>query len=267
MGLIVNQLAIEGIMKGQQTSRIVADVSFSIEKGKKLAMVGESGCGKTMTAMAILGLLPENCTAHGEIFWAHRDLLKLSKAERKKMLGSIHVWIPQSGADFLNPSLTIKYQMKEAFFHGVSESKRDWRRRAEEALRKVGFEDPNTVLKAYPFQLSGGMAQRVILAMAALGKPELVIADEPTRGIDQANIEQFLGHLDSLFPDAAILLITHDISVAAVCDEIIVMNQGKAVELGESSQVLHNPEEAYTRRLICSLPQNFGKTENEVFGC
>lgn len=253
MKLTVSQLRIWASLAGGASSGIVRDLSFCAQCGKKLAVVGESGCGKTMTAMAILGLLPDNCRAQGSIRWGESDLLSLSGKQRRALLGSEHVLIPQSGADFLNPSLTVKRQMSEALARiGVPKKHRAERMLA--LLKSVGFANPDGVLRSYPFQLSGGMAQRVVMAMASAGQPKLVIADEPTKGIDQDNTAQFIGNLDSLFGDAAVILITHDISVAAVCDDILIMKDGTAAEYGDAQTVLSNPQSEYTRQLIADLP-------------
>lgn len=253
MKLTVSQLRISASLAGGAVEEIVHDLSFSVDCGKKLAVVGGSGCGKTMTAMAILGLLPDNCRAQGRILWEGRDLLPLSAKDRRALLGSELVLIPQSGADFLNPSLRVKRQMSEALARvGVPKKHRVQRMLA--LLKSVGFANPDGILRSYPFQLSGGMAQRVVMAMACAGQPGLVIADEPTKGIDQDNTTQFIRNLDSLFGDAAVILITHDISVAAVCDQILIINGGAAAEYGDAQTVLSHPQSEYTRQLIADLP-------------
>lgn len=253
MELSAQNLTITAQMKGSERSTIVSGLSFSVPTGKKLAIVGGSGSGKTMSALAILGLLPENCTASGSVKLGGTDLLELSGKARRKLLGREMVLIPQSGADFLNPSRTVGYQFNENLAAlGVAKAER--KERALTLLRLVGFEQPERVLVAYPFQLSGGMAQRVVTALAALGSPKLVIADEPTRGIDKALVALFLHNLQTLFADSAVLLITHDISVAEACDDIFVMHNGKMEEYGSTAATLANPQSAYTRRLLADLP-------------
>lgn len=253
MELAVRHLNITATMKGGVTSDLVRDVSFSVSCGDKLAVVGLSGCGKTMTAMSILGLLPDNCHATGNIFWNGKDLLSVPSKKRRKLLGAEHVLIPQSGADFLNPSLTIKHQLNGVLAR-IGMASGDRKKVMHQLLGGVGFSEPEKVLRSYPFQLSGGMAQRVVMAMASAGKPKLVVADEPTKGIDQSNKEQFLINLDTLFSEAAVMLITHDISIAAACNHIMVMKDGRIEEYGETSKVLLNPESDTTHQLICDLP-------------
>lgn len=252
MSLVVEKLHIEARLKGGVKAEIVHSSSFFVKKGTKLALVGRSGCGKTMTAMSILGLLPQNCAASGSVTWNGTELLSMPKADRRKLLGREFVLIPQSGADFLNPSLTVRRQMGEALARlGVPHSAR--RGRMEELLHGAGFDEPERILKSYPFQLSGGMAQRVVMAIASAGSPGLVIADEPTRGVDRDNTRLFLDNLDSMFGSAAVLLITHDISVAAQCDYILVMDNGRIIEWGDSNEILTNPKELGTHNLICDV--------------
>jgi len=263
MKLILKQLNIEASMKGGERSRIVSDLSFSVERGKRLAIVGQSGCGKTMTAMAILGLLPENCNASGEVLWDGQNMLAMDTKKRRTLLGRDHVLIPQSGADFLNPSRTVRSQMTEALVrNGVERSGHGAKLKA--MLEQVGFDDPERVLRSYPFQLSGGMAQRVVMIMAAVGHPCLVIADEPTKGVDQENTLQFVNNLDKLFHDAAVILITHDISVASVCDDILVMKNGVLEEYEETKQVLTDPQSVHTHQLICDLPHSLSHVERGI---
>ena len=249
--LNLTNLIVTAHMKDGEDIVLVDHLSLSVERGKKLAIIGQSGCGKTMTGMSILGLLPDNCTASGKIIWSDMDLLAISKRQRRLLLGRELVLIPQSGADFLNPSRTIGGQMRESIRHigikGVQP--------LHDILHRVGFECPESILSAYSFQLSGGMAQRVVMAISALGRPGLVIADEPTRGIDRENTGHFVTLMNELFSNAAILIITHDFSIASVCDHILVMNNGQLVEYGETNQILNSPKEAYTRQLIYDLPR------------
>lgn len=252
-GLIVSSLMIDATLKGGKQDGIVKNISFSIPKGRKLAIVGASGCGKTMTAMAILGLLPDNCVASGSVCWDSQELLILSEKERRKLLGTKHVLIPQSGADFLNPVLTIGKQMRQTFDKNHIPRNAQVEKMSLQ-LRQVGITQPERVLKSYPFQLSGGMAQRVVMAIASTGSPQLVIADEPTRGIDQANRSLFMHNLNALFGKAAVLLITHDISVASACDDILVMQAGRIEEYGKAESVLTKPASPYTKVLLDALP-------------
>ena len=263
MALCVSKLNIVAYLRDNQHNHIVSDLSFSVERGKKLAVVGRSGCGKTMTAMAILGLLPENCVSDGSISLDGEELTSLPSKKRRAILGEKLVYIPQSGADFLNPSVKIAKQMDEALTHaGVVKSERKDKMR--ELLAITGLDEIDRLLSAYPFQLSGGMCQRIVMAMASVGNPGLVIADEPTRGVDRENAELFMKNLDEMFSGSAVLLITHDISVAASCDDILVMNAGKLVEWGTSYKITHEPESDYTHMLICDLPHALDHARKEM---
>lgn len=260
MSVSVEKLNISAKLKDGSQNAIVKDLSFSIPDGKRLAIVGQSGCGKTMTAMAILGLLPDNCRAEGAVSLSEKNLFELPPRARRDMLGTQIVYIPQSGADFLNPSLRVRSQMYETLKqNGVPKTER--KAVAESLLRKVGFDDADRVLNAYPFQLSGGMCQRVVMAIASSGNPSLVIADEPTKGIDKDNTALFLQNLDKLFSGASVLLITHDISVAAECDRILVMRDGRLEEIGDTAEVLSHPASTHTHELICDLPHALSHSE------
>ena len=235
---------------------IVNDLSFDLEKGETLAIVGESGCGKTMTALSIFGLLPENCTASGIISFENANLLSASEKDLNKMRGVDFVLIPQSGADFLNPGLKIRTQIYETLKKTGLRSKQLLEKTACDLLSRVSFQNPDSILNKYPFQLSGGMAQRVVLAMGLAFSPKLVVADEPTRGIDSKTSIAYLKELTSVFQDSGIIIITHDISVAEYCKNIFVMYAGECMEYGDCTQILGSPSHPYTKSLISALPIN-----------
>ncbi len=259
MSIDVKNLHIESLLTSKN---IVENLNFSVEKGERLAIVGESGCGKTMTSLAILGLLPSKVKSSGEIFLEKIDLMGKSQREMGKIRGRDVVLIPQSGSDFLNPSLKVKYQMFESLkLLGVS-GKEAMTEMAKDVLRKVGFAKPEVLLEMYPFQLSGGMAQRIILAIGLMASPKLVIADEPTRGIDKENSQLFMESLFTLYENSAVILITHSLGVARNCHKVLVMKNGKMVEYGESGKVLNNPEMEYTKQLLSYCPHQIVKAKN-----
>ena len=263
MGLTVEGLSITGEMKDGSKNRIIRSLSFAVDEGERLAIVGRSGCGKTMTAMAILGLLPDNCEMTGSIRLDGAELNGQRPARRRALLGRDMVLLPQSGADFLNPSLTVRRQMAECLKrNGVRGAARQ--ERMESLLGGLGFSEPERVLRSYPFQLSGGMAQRVVMAMASAGAPRLVIADEPTKGVDRENVALFLESLKRVFSGAAVLLITHDISVAAASDRLLVLRDGRAEEYGNTRDVLRNPQSVHTHELICSLPHALSHVDRRL---
>lgn len=233
---------------------LVQGVRIRLRAGECLALIGETGSGKTMTALSIMRLLPENVRMRGgSLRFLGAELNK--DRELRELLGVEIVYIPQNGLEFLNPSKKIKYHLYDSLKKlGVPRGDRP--ARAAEALAAVGFEDPSALLDKYPFQLSGGMAQRVTIALSACSRARLVLADEATNGLDRAATADFIALLGRLFPDAAKLIITHDIQVAALCGRTQVLCGGRAMECGPSSRVLSAPRHPYTKALIASLVEN-----------
>jgi len=246
-GQITAQLA-------QTQKQLVRDVEFSLDEGKSLALIGETGSGKTMIALSVMQLLPRNVRRYGgSIRFCGKELPK-GRAMRA-MLGTEIVYIPQNGSEFLNPSRKVKYHLFDSLKKlGVPRAAREWE--AERYLSSAGFEAPEEIMEKYPFQLSGGMAQRVTIALAACSHAKLLIADEPTNGLDPEATDQFLTLLAELFPDAGRLIITHDIAVAKLCDQSLVLCGGTMMEFGPSKTVLESPRNPYTRALISSLVAN-----------
>lgn len=237
-------------------SPVIQDICFTADKGDRLAIVGESGCGKTMTAMAIFGLLPGNCHATGKIYLNGKNLLELKPKEMNALRGKAFAFIPQNGSEFLNPALKIKYQMFETLKANGINKKRDMLVKATDLLYQVGFNHPETILNKYSFQLSGGMAQRVILAIGLSSSPQLVIADEPTRGVDEKNALLFLERLDQAFKNSAVIIITHSIDIAERCNKIAVMYAGMIMEYGDTKEILQQAVHPYTQSLINALPEH-----------
>ena len=233
---------------------LLQDVSFSLSSGQRLAIIGETGSGKTMLALSILGLLPANVRMQSGCIEMDGAALPAGK-QLQTLRGDKLVYIPQNGAEFLLPARTVRKQLYDSL-KKLGLPRKDFPALAAEKLRLAGFDAPETLLDKYPFQLSGGMAQRVVMAMASAGQPGLVIADEPTKGIDRDNTALFLQNLDALFPGAAVLLITHDLSVASACERLLVMQDGRAVETGETQAVLAHPQHTFTRQLLDDLREN-----------
>lgn len=243
-------------------SRTVADgIAFSLEKGQSLALIGETGSGKTMTALALMRLLPSNVKqTGGKIVFLGEDLLL--KKNIVSILGKEIVYIPQSGADYLNPTATVKSQLFDQLKkNGVPKEKR--LSEATNNLEKAGFGNPEEILKKRSFELSGGMAQRVAIALSLCSAPKLVVCDEATNGLNDDESATFVNKLNELFPDAAKLVITHDIRVANSCDKITVLCGGKVMENGDKNRVLSSPRHPYTRSLVRALTKN-GMTPTPV---
>lgn len=233
---------------------LLQDVSFSLSSRERLAVIGETGSGKTMLALSILGLLPANVRMQSGCIEMDGAALPSGK-QLQTLRGDKMVYIPQNGAEFLLPARTVRKQLYDSL-KKLGLPRKDFPALAAEKLRLAGFDAPETVLDKYPFQLSGGMAQRVTIALAACSRARLLIADEPTNGLDEAGRAQFFALLDSIFPDAAKLIITHDISVAARCDRVLVLCGGRMLETGVSSTVLSAPRHPYTKALLAAQVAN-----------
>ncbi len=242
------------------TAKAVDGVSFDIFKGEVLGLVGESGSGKSVTSLSIMKLIPQppGFIAGGEIWYKGRDLLKLSYEEMYKVRGYEIAMIFQEPMTSLNPVYTIGMQLMETVLAHESVSEEEARDRAIEMLRAVGIPDPEKRLKDYPHQFSGGMRQRVMIAMALICNPALLIADEPTTALDvtiQAQILDLMLELKEKRKEAAILLITHDLAVVAeTCDRVVVMYGGKVQEIAEIQELFTNPLHPYTQGLLESIP-------------
>lgn len=247
MGLTVENLSTYAkFLNGQ--SAILENISFSLAMGEKLAIVGESGSGKTMTALAILGLLPENCTFSGQITLDGISLSSLSQKKLSTLRGREIVYIPQSGLEYLNPSLKIKAQLIEQLkLCGVKENLSEY---ARNLLMQAELEDAVTIMEKYPFELSGGQAQRVMLALALASKPKLVIADEPMSGVDEQTALLLLNKLFTAFDSACLVVITHNVSYAKTCDKIMVLKGGVVQEIGNTCEIIAGPKSDYTKLLL-----------------
>ncbi|MCC5839744.1 MAG: ABC transporter ATP-binding protein [Opitutales bacterium] len=242
----------------------VDGVSFDVPRGKTLGIVGESGCGKSVTAMSIMRLLPRpsGVILGGEVLLDGTDLLQLSLDEMRKVRGKRVSMIFQEPMTALNPVHRIGRQLSEVFLlHEKISEKEAWNRSIE-MLAKVGIPAPEIRVGEFPHQLSGGMRQRVVIAMALALKPSLVIADEPTTALDvtiQAQILELMKELQAEM-GMSIVLITHDLGVIAeMCDEVVVMYAGRVAERGSADVIFNNPRHLYTRGLLDSIPRLGGK--------
>ncbi len=242
----------------QGVVKAVDDVSFSVEPGKVMGLVGESGSGKSMTGYSILGLIdPPGRIVDGQILLKDRDLRALSAAEMQSVRGDRIAMIFQDPMMTLNPVLRIDTQMVETILAHRKVSREAALAEAHDALLRVGIPSPGERLRAYPHQFSGGMRQRVAIAIALLNKPDLIIADEPTTALDVTIQGQILFEMQKLVRESgtALIWITHDLSVVAgLADEVCVMYAGKIVERGAVAQILDAPMHPYTRGLIESVP-------------
>lgn len=252
--LSVNNLTIDFITHRGRV-RAVDGIRFEMEKGEFLGIVGESGSGKSVTAQAILNLLPDNACLHvDEMRLGGYDLLDKALVKRRLLLGKELSMIFQDPVGSLNPCFTVGSQLEEAIWvHKGALSSKACREEAISLLQSVGLPDPVLQLKAYPHQLSGGMNQRIMIAIAIAHRPSLLIADEPTTALDvtiQAQILDLLLQLNRCY-HMSILLISHDFGVISeTCDRILVMRCGKIVEEGETASLLKSPKHPYTQMLL-----------------
>lgn len=258
--LKVKDLRTEFFSSKKSSVVAVDEVSFELEKGEIVGLVGESGCGKSVTSLSIMQLLKDTPgkVTNGEVIFEGKDLLKVSKKEMLDIRGGRMSMIFQEPMSSLNPSMRIDKQMIEGIRLHTSLSKEQARERAAKILSQVGIPDPQRVLKNYPHQLSGGMSQRVMIAMAMSCDPQLLIADEPTTALDVTIQAQILELMKKIQKEQgmSILLITHDLGVVAeMCSRVIVMYAGKIVEEAPVETLFGNPTHPYTQGLIASVPK------------
>ena len=242
-----------------KTARAVDGISFDIRQGETVCLVGESGCGKTVSALTILGLIPSppGEIVGGEINFKGSDLLNLEEADMQKIRGNHIAMVFQEPLTSLNPVFTIGDQIGEAIMVHEEVAPDELRERCVKLLKDIGIPSPEQRLKDYPHQLSGGQRQRVMIAMALACNPDLIIADEPTTALDVTVQAQILNLMRSIQQQESmsVLYITHDLGVVAnIADRVYVMYAGVIVEQGNTSQIFHTPHHPYTQGLLASLP-------------
>ncbi|SNS43829.1 peptide/nickel transport system ATP-binding protein/oligopeptide transport system ATP-binding protein [Streptosporangium subroseum] len=250
-------LAISDLKVSIGGKEILRGVDLDLRSGRVHGLAGESGSGKTMTGLAVLGLLPHGARVSGRVTLGERDLLTLPPKELNAVRGGEIAMIFQDPATSLHPMLSVGRQITEHMRHHLGLGRKQARARAVELLGQVRIPAPEAAIDRYPHQFSGGMRQRVAIAIALACSPKVLIADEPTTALDvtvQAGVLRLLrGLCDDL--DLAVLLVTHDLGVmSAVADEVSVMREGLVVETGPRGQVLRDPSHPYTRALLESLP-------------
>lgn len=249
--------------------KLVSDLSFDIKKAEVFGLVGESGCGKSLTALAIMRILPSNASSEGEILFNNKNLLTLSDEEMRQIRGKDISMIFQEPMTSLNPVLTIGYQIAETLIEHFGIPKKEATNNAVELLRSVSIPHPELRIRDYPHQMSGGMRQRVMIAMAIACNPSLLIADEPTTALDvtiQAQILQLLQELRRQ-RNMAILLITHDLSIIfEQADRVAIMYAGRVMELADVNELFQKPLHPYTIGLLESLPVAKGSALKPITG-
>ena len=252
------------------TVKAVDDVSFKIKEGETLCVVGESGCGKSVTAMSLMGLIPNppGKVVGGEILFEGKDILKFSEAEMRNMRGNRVSMIFQEPMTSLNPVFKVGDQICEAVILHQGLSKKDADIKAIETLKIIGIPRAEEIMKCYPHELSGGMRQRIMIAMAVCCEPKLLIADEPTTALDvtiQAQILDLMRDIKKKL-GTSIMLITHDLGVVAeMADYVVVMYAGKIIEEASVLEIFKNPMHPYTVGLLKSKPLLDGEESDRLY--
>lgn len=256
--LEVEQLGVSFVTRNG-TNVAVDGISFTVESGKITAIIGESGSGKSVACYSLLGLIPQppGRIDSGRALFQGQDLLQLSEAQLRKIRGRDIAMVFQDPMTCLNPYMTVGKQLMEPLRYHAKVSKAFARRRALELMEEVGIRDPGSTIDQYPHQFSGGMRQRIMIAMALINEPKLLIADEPTTALDVTIQAQILKLLASLQQkrDIGVIFISHDLAVVAdIADQIVVMREGKVVEMGNSTTIFHNAQHPYTQKLLQAIP-------------
>lgn len=240
---------------GRHRVPAVRDVSLSLAEGERLGIIGESGSGKTVTALAVMGLLPENAHVSGSITWRGQELLGRRERELARLRGNAMSMVFQEPMTALDPTMKVGRQVAEAYVLHRGEAVEPARDRVLQMLSAVGLGDPERIADAYPHQLSGGQRQRVIMAMALINGPDLVICDEPTTALDVTVQARVLEVLDEVLTQekAACLFISHDLAVVSqVCDQVMVMLDGEVVESGPVARLFTDARHPYTKGLVAT---------------
>lgn len=256
--LKVENLSISFPRPGGGSTTVLQNLSFDLARGESLGVVGESGSGKSMTALAIMGLLPPEAVPEGRIVFDGTDLATLTERRFRLLRGDRMAMIFQDPLSSLNPYYTVGLQIAEAYQAHRGGSRRAARAVAIEAMEAVHIKDARSRVDHYPHQFSGGMRQRIMIAMALACEPDLIIADEPTTALDVTVQAQVLRLIDEVQRrmDAALIFITHDLAVVSqVSDRVVVLCEGQVMEAGGTREVFTSSQDPYTRRLLAATPR------------
>lgn len=234
--------------------KAIEDIDLDLDEGETLAIVGESGCGKSVLGHATMRLFDDIATVKGSVLFKGQDVYSMDKSSLMALRGKAISLVPQSPSTSFNPVLKIGDQIKELIEKNGTESGSATKQRALDFLAKAGFSDPVSIYNSYPHRLSGGMCERALIAMAVSVEPQLIIADEPTKGLDALSRKGLLALLHKMAQGASMIMITHDFKAAATCKRMAVMYSGEIVEEGQTSSLLNFPKHYYTRGLLEAQP-------------
>jgi peptide/nickel transport system ATP-binding protein len=257
--LEIENLSVEFVRDGQVVSHALRGIDLSLDEGSALGIVGETGCGKTLTGVSVLRMLPPGARATGRVAFEGRDVLTLPEREVERLRGRRISMVFQSPATSFNPVFTIGTQLEHVAKRHLGLRRGASRAAVAETLASVELPDPERTMRFYPHELSGGMLQRAMIAMAILCRPSLLIADEPTTALDVSIAEQILRLLRSLQREYgfAVFFISHDLDlVGDFCDRVAVLYAGRVVEEGTARELLEHPRHPYTKALLEALPRN-----------
>ncbi|MDG6994892.1 MAG: ABC transporter ATP-binding protein [Nitrososphaerota archaeon] len=263
--LLVNNLSLS-VNVNNRMLNLLSNISFEIGEGEVLGLIGETGCGKTLTSRSIIRLLPARSKLAGEILFQGNDITKLQEKELARLRQKKIALIPQNPMTSLDPLFTVKQQMYEILDHDLDKAKRE--KECSDVLSRVELK-PESVLNRKPYQLSGGMLQRVLIAMAIIRKPSLIIADEITTALDILTQTKVLSLLRRIHKEErlSMIVVTHDMRVAqSLCDSISVMYVGRIIESARTFDLLHSPKHPYTQALLKSIPTINGKPLEPISG-
>jgi len=245
-------LKVEGLNLWYGDRKVLHDISFEVGEGEVLCIVGESGSGKSSILYSILGLLPRNSKTEGKVWFLGMNLLELPEEERRRIRGKDIGMVFQEPSSYLDPLFTVGSQIRETFENHFPSRKKEAYRKALEAMRNAGIPLPEEKYRAYPHQLSGGLKQRVCIAIATVCGPKLLLADEPTTALDVSVQKRILNLFRRMRSEGrSVILVTHDLGVVAeVGDRVVVLRDGRIVESGDVYSLFDNPKEDYTRMLV-----------------
>ncbi|MBW5455924.1 MULTISPECIES: ABC transporter ATP-binding protein [Clostridium] len=252
----MNILEVKGLRIEEEKNKkiLVRNTDFKVEKGKITCIVGESGSGKTMTAMSIIGMLPEGVrVTKGEILFMGENVFNFSKDKLRDFRGKKIFSIFQNSINCFNPSVIMEIQIYDMICSHYSIDKQSFKNKLINIMKNINLKNPEIILKQYPFQLSGGMLQRMMIASAILMEPDIIIADEPTTALDLTSQKDILNQLKMIKEklNTTILMITHDFGVVAeIADNVVIMQNGNIIEKGNVYNIFDNPQENYTKTLL-----------------